>query len=58
MTQWTNKTFVGVPGVPTYNGRTPIMNNITFNSFQNYMNSIAPYLPFSYDHAIAVIPST
>jgi len=56
VTQWTNTTLCGVPGYPTRNSRIPILNGCCLNSFQSYMNSISSSLPFSFDHAVAVIP--
>ncbi len=45
-----------VPGNATYNHRIPILNNCSLNAFQNYMNSISSVLPFTFDHAVAIIP--
>lgn len=58
VTQWTNVSLCGVPGIPTYLGRTPLLNNCTAIYFGNYMNNIASSLPFSFDHAVAIIPPT
>jgi hypothetical protein len=57
-TQWTNKTLCGVPGYPIYGAKTPILNNCSLNAFKNYMNSISSNLPFTFDHAVAIIPPT
>ncbi len=56
ITQWTNTTLCGVPGYAIYGSKTPILSNCALSSFSSYMNSIASYLPFSFDHAVAVIP--
>ena len=57
ITQWTNTTLCSVAGYPTYNGKTPILNNCVLTTFKNYMNSIAQKLPFTFDHAVAVLGS-
>ena len=56
ITQWTNATLCRVKGYSTYASRIPILNNCSLAVFQNYMNSIASTLPFSFDHAVAIIP--
>jgi hypothetical protein len=58
ITQWTNTSLCGVPGYATYGSRIPILNGCSLNAFQSYMNSISSSLPFSFDLAVAIIPST
>ncbi len=57
-TQWTNTTLCGVPGYPIYGSKKTILNNCSLNAFQNYMNSISSSLPFTFDHAVTIIPPT
>jgi hypothetical protein len=58
ITQWTNTTLCGVPGYAIYGSRIPLLNGCSLNNFLSYMNSISSRLPFSFDHAVAIIPPT
>jgi hypothetical protein len=58
ITQWTNTTLCGVPGYSSFGSAIPIMNSCSLSNFQNYMNSISSSLPFTFDHAVAIIPPT
>ena len=58
ITQWTNAALCGVTGISSYNKKTPIDAGCSLSNFQNYMNGIASYLPFSFDHAVAIMPTT
>ena len=48
---WTNVSIVGVPGYPTYYGRSVIDADPTLNALTSYMSSLK--LPFEYDSAVA-----
>ena len=58
VTKWTNTTLCGVPGVLTYGPKIPILNDCAIKNLGDYLNSISSNIPFSFDHAVGVIPPT
>jgi hypothetical protein len=52
-TPWTNNSKVSVLGIPIWNERETVLQNVALEVFSETMNS--KNLPFQYDHAVAII---